>query len=177
MTTDIQASLGAIRKLVKARTVEFREPPSLSAECICHWNPENGYRIDIVCPRHDGVVGWRPDPRYELLRKIVCEPCPCTQVEDLRASYLPYEDHPTTCKPCYLKGHHTDGCVCKGTSYTPRSWDGQPEGALAGALLRWALYWADIRLLSRRLVDAFYLPDCDTAAAQVVREWLEKEKP
>ena len=24
------------------------------ADCICHWNPENGYRLDIVCPKHDG---------------------------------------------------------------------------------------------------------------------------
>ena len=22
-------------------------------ECLCHFNPANGYRLDIVCPQHD----------------------------------------------------------------------------------------------------------------------------
>lgn len=33
-------------------------PPTKASEepCICHYNPENGYRLDIVCPKHDTPV-------------------------------------------------------------------------------------------------------------------------
>lgn len=29
---------------------------TLSFECTCYYNPENGFRLDIICPVHDGII-------------------------------------------------------------------------------------------------------------------------
>lgn len=151
MTTQpLVTTLGAICKLAEARTVECS---------ICALHSDN-------CGDHINGGGRIADPAYAGLLSVVQDTAWCTCV-------------------------HAD---CSGRAYITRSWDEQPEGALAGALNRWLIRHYQQERMARPANDYAqifneYTPfferldaclaedDCDAAAAQVVREWLEKVKP
>ena len=112
-------------------------------------------------------TGRIPDPRYAALREVLVGECCCKP--DPGGTY-----------------HYHPSCPCGDSGRVLRDVSGWPIGALTGALKWWATAqwhlakgededrWA---LLSTRLTDCFYLPNCDEAAVRVVQEFVEKEKP
>lgn len=175
MTTNLQADLAAIRKLLEERMVKC------SNKAFHLGDPQCVLPIG-VCPDCKGALRI-PDPQYDGLRKVWQGPCPCIE----RAS----------CSKCCLMGVHVSWCTrCEGTSTVLRSWNDQPEGALAGALedgmpAEYALAVVYYRLGDETQADIWREDDIgerlvsvklrgkhrDAAAAQAVREFLEKERP
>lgn len=126
-----------------------REEEAMSEEeCICHYNPETGYRLDIVCSKHDGdffvpmaetfapkdtvkqlqqelreALEAEDDPQYAPSLEVIREICgPCIETE----AHL--------CKP-----FPNPACgSCNGTGHVLMNWSKVPKGALAGALYYWA---------------------------------------
>lgn len=135
--SEQQTLLDRLRQLVE-------DQPKVECPCLkmslgvcqaCWKGEDDAWDVihDADCERCHGT-GEVDNPAWADMLEVVREKCPCTLV-DPSVSYLPYEDFPTTCKRCYIRGRHTPDCVCHGTGFVPYNWEGQRDGAYRGALL------------------------------------------
>lgn len=122
------------------------------------------------------------NPAYDGLRAVFQEPCPCG-LSDPSHSYMSYEEHPISCKSCYLKGRHDlNRCQCDGTNLISRHehWQAADPGALRGVLrhqvnLLWDSPFPKTPALAN-LVEALQghigYHETDQAALDALLKWL-----
>lgn len=181
-TPKLTQDLERLRALVEKQTVPC--PLAYTHRFMLGMPEGGGDTRGAICADCHGTNSV-PDPAWAGVLNVLRQECPCA-VGNPSQSYLPYEDFPVTCKRCYIRGRHTDECICGGNNYVLRhQWQeladaGMPfavDRTLDEVMLRatFELQSDILRLYGYGYEKAFNSGNYDGAATQALTEMLEKK--